>query len=143
MKSMIMQVIKALFGELAWLSHHSILYFSAIWLSVLIDPNWTSESFVISLLIVVPIILIALIVVSYFCFTSHKSTLFGLPVLTVGYFLGFSPITSTLGIIHMHSFSYLFIADHVHWSVVAIIFTLFSFAMQNIIVLIRRIIKRK
>lgn len=142
MKTKIVQFIKGLFCELVWLFYHNCITFGAIWLSVLLDPNWTGLG-ALAIFIVVPLTLLALFILTYFCFPSHKATLLGLPILAVGYLLSFSPLTSSLIMLHNYSFLRLYMADHFHWSVIAIIFTIISFALQNVIVLIRRRKKHK
>lgn len=144
MKTKIVQSIKGLLCELVWLFHQNMIFFGAIWLAFVVASNQENSGVaVVSLVIAVAFTLIVLFVVTYFGLSSHKATLYGLPVLAIGYLFGFSPITHSLGLLHIYSFIDLFTIDHVHWSIVAVIFTIISFALQNLIILIRSKIKQK
>lgn len=131
------KIIKCLLCEAAWVAHHNLLSFGAIWLSTLFSSDWDPVSFPLALLILVPITTALLIALTWFCLPTHKSTLYGAPLLLIGYLLGFGGVFMFMPLLN------LFLVDYVHWTVSALLFTLATLALQNLILLIRRAIRQR
>ena len=133
----VIKIMKCLLCEVAWVAHHNLLSFGAIWLSTLFSDDWDQGSFSWALLILVPIVAALLIVLTWFGLPTHKSTLYGAPLLLIGYLLGFGGVFMFMPLLN------LFLVDHLHWTVSALIFTIGTLALQNLIVLIRRTVKSR
>lgn len=131
------KIIKCLLCEVAWVAHHNLLSFGAIWLSTLFSPDWDQGSFLGALLILVPIVAALLIALTWFGLPTHKSTLYGAPLLLIGYLMGFGDVFLFMPLLDFY------LMDHLHWTVSALLFTAGTLALQNLIVLIRRKIKSR
>ena len=131
------QIMTGMLCEVAWVAHNNVLVFGAVWLTTFLSLDWDRGGFYWVLLILVPILAALLIVLTWFGLPTHKSTLYGAPILLIGYMMGFGDIFLFFPIPFLH------IANYVHWTVSALLFTLATLALQNLILLIRRAIRQR
>ena len=120
------QILTGMLCEVAWVAHNNVLTFGAVWLTTLTALDWDRGGFYWALLILMPILAALLIVLTWFGLPTHKATLYGAPILLIGYLMGFGDVFLFIPL------PALYIMDYVHWTVAALIFTIGTLALQNL-----------